>query len=196
MQLIMLLVFTERKQKTGLSANQSGGEILRVSTFLEEKDFRLKDVEYLSPEIKALVVDHYIKVTQGESENIVHIHVQYNGNLSFQCKVIDLYQEHSPKIEWIKNSYVTDTSNDDFDYEDVMPPFGVVELYDFDMECNSDCTKVMLQALYQLTFNFLLEYFNVIVLHSSEVRNVIDFENIRFKRFMINNELYYRSISY
>ncbi|MCM3131236.1 hypothetical protein M3629_00465 [Paenibacillus polysaccharolyticus] len=169
---------------------------MRVSTFLEEKDFRLKDVEYLSPEIKALVVDHYIKVTQGESENIAHIHVQYNGNLSFQCKVIDLYQEHSPKIEWIKNSYVTDTSNDDFDYEDIMPPFGVVELYDCDMECNSDCTKVMLQALYQLTFNFLLEYFNLIVFHSREAANIIDDENMRFKRFTIHDELYYRSTAY
>ncbi|MEI2284008.1 hypothetical protein [Paenibacillus polysaccharolyticus] len=173
-----------------------GGGILRVSTFLEEKDFRFVDVEYLPPTMKALVIDHHINVTQGESENIAHIHVQYNENLSFQCKVIDLYQEHSPKIAWIKNSYVTDTSNDDFDYEDVLPPFGVVELYDLDMKCNSDCTKVMIQALYQLMFNFLLEYFNVIVFHSREATNVIDLENIRFKRFMINDELYYRSISY
>lgn len=44
-----------------------GGGILRVSTFLEEKDFRFKDVEYLSPAIKVLVVDHHINVTQGES---------------------------------------------------------------------------------------------------------------------------------
>lgn len=100
-----------------------GGEILRVSTFLEEKDFSFKDVEYLSPAIKALVVNHHIKVTQGERENIAHIHVQYNESLSFQCKVIDLYQEHSPKIAWITNSYITDTSNDEFDYEDVLPPF-------------------------------------------------------------------------
>lgn len=169
---------------------------MRVSTFLEEKDFRLIDVEYLSPAIKALVVDHHIKVTQGESENIAHIHVQYNESLSFQCKVIDLYQEHSPKIAWITNSYITDTSNDEFDYEDVLPPFGVVELYDLDMKCDSDCTQVMIQALYQLTFNFLLEYFNVIVFSSSEATNVIDLENIRFKSFMINDELYYRSISY
>lgn len=74
--------------------------------------------------------------------------------------------------------------------------FGVVELYDLDMSCNSDCTKVMIQALYQFMFNFLLEYFNVIVFHSREATNVIDLENIRFKRFMINDELYYRSISY
>ncbi|MGQ8871124.1 hypothetical protein [Paenibacillus sp. TSA_86.1] len=169
---------------------------MRVSTFLEGKDYKFESVEYFSPEIKALVVDHHINVTQGESENIANIHVQYNESLSFQCKVIDLYQEHSPKITWIQHSYVTDTSNDDFDYEDVMPPFGVVELCEMDMKCDSDCSKVMIQALFQMTFNFLLEYLDLIVFHSREVTNNIDEENMRFKRFMINGELYYRSTVY
>jgi hypothetical protein len=170
---------------------------MRVRTFLEEKDYRFKDVEYLSPVINALVVDHHINVTEGERESIANIHVQYNESLYFQCKVIDLYQEHSPKITWIKNSYVTDTANNDFDYEDVMPPFGVVELYDLDVKCNSECTKKIMKALHQLTFNFLLEYFNLIVFHSREATNVIDDENMRFKRFKIHDELYYyRSIAY
>jgi hypothetical protein len=38
---------------------------MRVRTFLEEKDYRFKDVEYLSPVINALVVDHHINVTEG-----------------------------------------------------------------------------------------------------------------------------------
>lgn len=76
-------------------------------------------------------------------------------------------------MTWIKNSCVTDTSNDDFDYEDVMPPFGIVELYESDIKCNPDYTKVMIQALHQLTFNFLLEYFNLIVFSSSEATELI-----------------------
>lgn len=76
-----------------------------------------------------------------------------------------------------------------------MPPFGVVELYEY-MKCNSDCTKVMIPSLLQLTFYFLLEYFNLIVFHSRQATNLIDDEKMRFKRFMINDELHYRATAY
>ncbi|KAA8787567.1 hypothetical protein ABIE27_003717 [Paenibacillus sp. 4624] len=55
---------------------------MRVSTFLEEKDFRLKDMEYLSPAIKAPVVDHHINVPQfglyeGHDPSVASIDVQF-----------------------------------------------------------------------------------------------------------------------
>jgi hypothetical protein len=173
-----------------------GGAILRVNTFVEVRDIKFRDWEHSSAEIKALVVNHNIYVEQGEGLNRAKIHIQCNDSMSLKFKVLDLYQERSPIIEFLENNFITDTSNDDFDYWDVMPPFGIVELYEIDLKCNAYCTKVMIEALFQLTFNLLLDYFNLIVFCSREIADYIDDKKMRLKRFVINEQLYYRSTTY
>ncbi|SFD79129.1 hypothetical protein SAMN05216378_1440 [Paenibacillus catalpae] len=146
----------------------------RVYLFLEENDFKLEAWEGARSEFKRCVENHRITVSSGRNMNHASIEVQCGGSIDLALKfnISDLKQEKSSMLASMEQSVVVDIEDNDFDYWDQIPPFGVVELYDIELERGKKATEPEVEAFVTLIYNFLLKHFMMFAFRESEIESV------------------------
>ncbi|MGO4543020.1 hypothetical protein [Paenibacillus sp. 2TAB19] len=75
----------------------------------------------------------------------------------------------------MEQSVIKDIEDNDFDYWDQIPPFGVVELYGIGLEAGKGATEAEIRAFFTLIYNFLLEHFMMFAFRESEIQSVCSY---------------------
>jgi hypothetical protein len=153
--------------------------VTRVSSFLEQKHYKLNysanDKIMHDKIMQHIVANHTLDVSPGENINHADLTIQYSDKISLRIKLRDLHQENSPMIQSMEDSVVEDTSSEDFDYWDPIPPFGVVEVYGYELHHHGKITETEITALFILLDILLTDTFMLFTFRSSEIKNIANF---------------------
>lgn len=141
----------------------------RVSIFIQESQYRFEAWEDSSSNVKKVADDSVIIVHQGRNINYadIRIHCKKIG-LTLTFSTYDLWQEGSAMLNSIRKSVVEDITDENFDYWDNLPPFGVIHLFQIELIRNSYISNEDLAIFFDLFSNFLLKYFMMYVFYESE----------------------------
>ncbi|URN95129.1 MAG: hypothetical protein NAG76_02400 [Candidatus Pristimantibacillus lignocellulolyticus] len=168
----------------------------RVYLFLEEKEFVLEAWENANLEIKRCVDNHQLTVYPGHNSNHADIEIKCeNIELTLKFSLRDLWQEKSLMLTSINQSVVYDINDENFDYWDTIPPFGVVELFGIDFNRGKETTEAEVEAFCLLLNHFLLKHFMMYVFLEREIQlvlpNILNL-NSNLKEFSHNGVKGYR----
>lgn len=146
----------------------------RVYLFLEEKEFVLEAWEDANLEIKRCVNNHRITVHPGRNSNHADIQIKCESiELTLKFSLRDLWQEKSLMLASINQSVVYDIEDENFDYWDTIPPFGVVELFGIEFNQGKETTEAEVEAFLLLFNHFLLKHFMMYVFLEREIQSVL-----------------------
>ncbi|GLX66752.1 hypothetical protein [Paenibacillus glycanilyticus] len=170
----------------------------RVSVLLEKKYYRLDAWEEASPAVKQIAQSVTIAVQQGSNINYADLTIQSESmGFLLTCSLCDLWQEKSPMIDSIKSTIVEDTSDEDFDYWDALPPFGIVHLYDSGLIMRQPIMEEDLEDLFNLFGQFLLKHFMMYVMEEHEAVCPYMMESGGITKTYVHEGLnYYRNRNY
>jgi|GEM_PF-6467230 len=172
----------------------------RVYLFLEEKEFVLEAWENASLEIKRCVDNHRITVHPGRNSNHSDIEINCEDiELTLKFSLRDLWQEKSLMLASINQSVVYDIDDDNFDFGDTVPPFGVVELFGIELKQGKETTEAEVEAFFLLLNHFLLKHFMMYVFLESEIQSFLPCIHDRIsklKEFSHNGAKGYRVTDY
>ncbi|MCR8660124.1 hypothetical protein [Paenibacillus endoradicis] len=148
----------------------------RVCLFLEEKEHVLEAWEDANLEIKRCVDKHRITVLPGRNSNHADVEVNCESiELTLKFSLRDLWQEKSLMLASINQSVVYDTDDENFDYGDTIPPFGVIELFGIGFKRGEATTEAEVEAFFLLLNHFLLKHFMMYVFLESEIQSVLPY---------------------
>ncbi|MBB6636842.1 hypothetical protein [Cohnella thailandensis] len=87
-------------------------------------------------------------------------------------------------IQSMKASVVEDTSSDEYDYWDSIPPYGVVEVYEVELIDRAGSEESEIEALFRLVNSYLMNTFLMFTYRSSEITKIEKYiqEDIQFAR--------------
>lgn len=141
----------------------------RIYNFLEEKEIVLEAWEGAPAGIMRCIENHRITVKPGYNRNHADLEIVCSGiGLTFKFSLSDLWQEHSPMLESME---VEDSEDFDF-FEDTIPPFGVVELYNIELGREQGTTEEEVKSFFNLLNYFLIMNFMMYVFRESESQSI------------------------
>lgn len=164
----------------------------RVHLFLEENEYKLTAWEGASAEMLRCVADHRTEVLQGRNRNHADLSIHCGDmGLSVHFSIGDLRQEESPMLDSLQSSV------DEYDFWDNIPPFGVVELYNIRLERSQNTGDAEIMAFCHLLDRFLCEHFMMYVVLESEIAPIHAYMLNRWrscnaKSYVHNGETGYR----
>ncbi|MDQ0111865.1 hypothetical protein [Paenibacillus harenae] len=172
----------------------------RVSLFLEQRHYAFEAWGSDDPVMLRHADNYRIIVSQGRNPNYANIEVQRtDAQLTLRFGLCDLNQEQPLMLESMRQSVATDTEDDAFDCWDTIPPFGVVELYGFQIEHSARITGEELAAFFALIRRFLLKHFLMIAFLDREIDAVRAYMNdwhAEMKPFVHDGAIGYRVKEY
>jgi hypothetical protein len=166
----------------------------RVSVFLQQNSYEFESWEEASPDIRIIAKDVTVHVRQGRSVNFADLEIRCDLlGLILKCSICDLMREASPMLESMERSFVTDTSDERFDYWDQLPPFGVVHMYGITMVHQQSIDEPLLAAFFILLDHFLLNHFLMYAFCDSEMTSLHMIEHAGdMKTFIHDDRTCYR----
>ncbi|MHA6481987.1 hypothetical protein ACX1C1_08790 [Paenibacillus sp. strain BS8-2] len=142
----------------------------RVSIFLQQTSYGFESSDKASTEISKIANGTTIKVRPGHHKNIADLAISCpHLDLALTFSLCDLKQIHSIMLDSIEQSIVKDYNDASFDYCDVLPPFGIVHVYDLNLVLQCETTEVELTAFFHLLDCFLLEHFLMYTFYEKEM---------------------------
>ncbi|WP_249435748.1 DUF4269 domain-containing protein [Paenibacillus sp. Marseille-Q4541] len=180
--------------------------VTRVYEFTEKKEYHFpldtRNIEYTGEEENRELFaeryhkDHSIYVSRGKNRNEAHLFFRGASDFTCRCTILDLSQEKFPILEAMEASVIEDTSDDNYDYYDVIDTFGVIEVTNWEWSTliSSNVEKQGTE-FFGFIESFLLTYFRQLVFSAKDMEGLEVFMKQTLpwaKSFYYEGELYYR----
>ncbi|OBZ12225.1 hypothetical protein [Bacillus sp. FJAT-26390] len=145
---------------------------MRVSQFLQKDRFEFRFCSNESAEIRAWLEKLGITVSPGSNLNHAIIVFHSSTGVNLQFKIRDLKQEKSPMLSAMHASVIDDSDDENFDFWDKIPPFGVIEQYGFELINEQEASSEELESLFHVIELFMLDHFMMTTFKVSEIKPV------------------------
>ncbi|GMK41128.1 hypothetical protein PCCS19_41840 [Paenibacillus sp. CCS19] len=175
----------------------------RVYLFVEEAaeaSLKLEAWEAAPPEVLRCTDNQRITVRSGSGRHHADIEIECRlAGITLMFSIRDLWQEKSPMIHSMQQSVVDDYEDEDYDYWDLIYPFGVVELYRISLDRSPNTTEADARAFFLLLEHFLLKHFMMYAYLEREIQHLPPYfvdKSSCVKTFTHEGELGYRVRTY